>query len=104
MADGFHDLRHRLASNARAAVGRFIDGKITQFTGLHPIEQTLPDDIFVCGYPKSGNTWFQHLVTALLFGVDVRLAPDALINDLVPDVHFKRYYRRYLPATARQAP
>jgi hypothetical protein len=53
-------------------------------------------DIFVAGYPKSGNTWIQNMMAGLLFGVDTRLAPDPLIQDLVPDVHFKRFFRRYL--------
>jgi hypothetical protein len=87
------------AREARAKAGayarRLIDLRIEKQTGLRPIEQTDPRDVFICGYPKSGNTWFQHLATALVFGVDVELAPDALLNDLCPDVHFEAYYRRY---------
>jgi hypothetical protein len=55
-----------------------------------------PSDMFVAGYPKSGNTWVQYMMAGVLFGVDTRLAPDSLIQDLVPDVYFKRFYRRYL--------
>src|SRR5215475_2393125 len=96
MLDVFRKLPRALMNNARGEIRRFIDGKVTQLTGLTPIDETSPDDIFVCGYPKSGNSWFQHLLAALVFGVGVPNAPDGLINDLVPDVHFKRYYRRYL--------
>jgi hypothetical protein len=62
---------------------------------LHPITETQPQDVFVCGYPKSGNTWFQHMVAAVVYGADVELSPDALLNDLVPDIHFRKFYRRY---------
>jgi hypothetical protein len=58
-----------------------------------------PADIFVTGYPKSGNTWMQYLIAGLVFGIDVSLAPDSLIQDLVPDVHYKQFYRRYLTPT-----
>jgi len=96
MRDVFRSLPRQLTTNAKDAVRRFVDGKITQLTGLNPIDETLPEDIFVCGYPKSGNTWFQHLIAGLVFGVDVQNAPDGVINDVVPDTHFRRYYRRYL--------
>jgi hypothetical protein len=64
-------------------------------TGLLPIAETQPQDVFLCGYPKSGNTWFQQMTCAVIYGADVELSPDALINDLVPDVHFRKFYRRY---------
>jgi hypothetical protein len=54
-----------------------------------------PSDIFVAGYPKSGNTWVQYMMAGVVFGVDTRLAPDSLIQDLVPDINFMRFYRRY---------
>lgn len=53
-------------------------------------------DIFVVGYPKSGNTWVQYLIAGVVFGVDTRFSPDPLIQDLVPDVNFKQFYKRYL--------
>ena len=54
-----------------------------------------PRDIFVVGYPKSGNTWFQNLVAACMFGADPAMTPDCLIQDMVPDVHYKHFIRRY---------
>jgi len=57
-------------------------------TGLSAIDRTDPEDIFIVGYPKSGNTWMQNLVAGVIYGIDARLAPDSLIQDLVPDVHF----------------
>jgi len=63
--------------------------------GLLPITQVSETDIFVAGYPKSGNTWFQNLVCSVNFGVYPEFTPDKLIHDLVPDVHAKSYYKRY---------
>jgi hypothetical protein len=62
---------------------------------FYPIARTEPQDIFVAGYPKSGNTWIQHLITGVLFGVDTRYLPDKLVQEVVPDVHHKRYYKRF---------
>jgi Sulfotransferase domain len=63
--------------------------------GYTPINQFLPEDVFIVGYPKSGNTWFQHLISGLVHGVDARTSPPLLANDLVPDVHLNAFYRRY---------
>lgn len=62
--------------------------------GLTSIATIEPNDIVIAGYPKSGNTWFQNLVAGVAFGVRPELAPDTLVQELVPDVHFKTYYRR----------
>jgi len=88
-----------VGSAAANRVERFIDStlekRLESLTGLVPINHTKPTDVHICGYPKSGNTWFQHLAAAVVYGVNVELAPDTLLNELVPDVHFKRYYRRF---------
>ena len=63
--------------------------------GLVPITQVSETDIFIVGYPKSGNTWFQNLVCSVNFGVHPEFTPDKLIQDLVPDVHAQSYYKRY---------
>jgi hypothetical protein len=63
--------------------------------GFVPITQFLAEDIFVVGYPRSGNTWFQNLVAGTVYGVDPRWAPSALAHDLVPDLAYNKYYRRY---------
>ena len=71
-----------------------VDHQIALRTDLMPITQFSDMDIFIAGYPKSGNTWLQNLITGIYFGVDPDLAPDTLIQELVPDIHFKKYYRR----------
>lgn len=59
------------------------------------IDDSHPQDVFVAGYPKSGNTWVQHLLAALHAGCDLRRASDAVVQLLVPDVHATRYYQRW---------
>jgi hypothetical protein len=63
---------------------------------LIPINYTLEQDIFVCGYPKSGNTWMQNLLVGVIYGITTEYLPDALAQKLIPDVHYEQYYRRYL--------
>lgn len=63
--------------------------------GFTPATQFLPDDIFIVGYPKSGNTWFQNLIAGMVYGVDPRFGPTVLAHDLVPDLSSGKYYRRY---------
>jgi hypothetical protein len=63
--------------------------------GCTPITQFNEQDIFIAGYPKSGNTWFQELVSAVVYGVDPALCPPSLFHELVPDVHYKDFYQRY---------
>lgn len=64
-------------------------------TGMTPISETDPEDVFIIGYPKSGNKWFQHLVSGIAYGVDPARTPDTVIQQLVPDIHAWRFYRRF---------
>ncbi len=63
--------------------------------GCTPITEFSPDDIFVVGYPKSGNTWVQELVAGAIHGVMPEFAPFSLVQDLVPDVHYQPWYKRH---------
>jgi hypothetical protein len=63
--------------------------------GYSPIGNFAEEDVFIVGYPKSGNTWMQCLLAGAIYGVDLELAPDSLVHDFVPDVHYKRFYKRY---------
>lgn len=62
---------------------------------LLPIAESQPQDIFICGFPRSGHTWFQNLTAGAVFGFDPEFAHDTLIQDLVPDAQYKSYYKRY---------
>jgi len=65
-------------------------------TGLCPITSIDAKDVFIVGYPKSGNTWFQNLAAGVVHGVIPEFAPPTLTyHELIPDVHLKRFYKRY---------
>jgi hypothetical protein len=68
-------------------------------TGFRPIGQFAKTDVFIVGYPKSGNTWMQYLVASAFYGMDLQVASDALVQDLAPDVHFKKFFKPYFPVT-----
>ena len=46
---------------------------ITQFLASDfyiPINKTNINDIFIVGFPKSGNTWMQSLIAGIQYGID----------------------------------
>lgn len=63
--------------------------------GFVPMTQFDPQDIFIAGYPKSGNTWLQDLISGVIHGVFPEFAPPDVVQDLVPDIHASTYYKRY---------
>jgi hypothetical protein len=67
--------------------------------GFTPIRESRPEDVFIVGYPKSGNTWFQYLVSGVVYGIDPELTPDSVIQELAPDVHALQYYKRFATPT-----
>jgi hypothetical protein len=66
---------------------------------LQRISDSDANDIFVAGYPKSGNTWMQYLLAGLIFRIDVSLVPDSVVQSLVPDVHSTPFYKRHMTPT-----
>ena len=62
---------------------------------LMPIEKTKERDVFIAGFPKSGNTWMQSLVSGIVYGIDPAFLPFTLASDLVVDVHARTFYKRY---------
>lgn len=84
------------SDSGRSERSDLVDGaQLLQSTQLVPISNTDPSDIFIAGYPKSGNTWVQCLLASAIYGLDSSIAPDLLVQDLVPDVHSRLYYKRY---------
>lgn len=89
---------YRLLSNPRGFLRQERDRHLKQTLQNNfsiPIEETQPQDIFIAGYPKSGNTWMQSLISGLLYGIDTQYLPDRLAQEIVPDVHARSYYTRF---------
>lgn len=72
-----------------------IETKLKQTDFFIPINEFNENDIFIVGYPKSGNTWMQSLITGLLYGIDTSFLPDKLAQEVVPDVHARKFYKRF---------
>ena len=61
------------------------------------INDTRDQDVFIAGFPKSGNTWMQNLITGILLdSTSFRITPK-IVSEIVPDVHAKKYYKRTRP-------
>jgi hypothetical protein len=79
------------ATRARARTSHWLRAAVI------PISHTEPGDIFIAGYPKSGNTWFQVLVAGIVYGRPPEETTDEEVQRLVPDVHAVRAYERRRP-------
>ena len=80
----------------RRLINRKLDARIRAVTGLTPITEMDESDVLIAGYPKSGNTWMQNLVTGIVYRVDPEYASDTLVQTWVPDVQGGAYYRRFV--------
>ncbi len=92
-------VRRILRSAEQLAHAKAIAPLIFSNTEQIPIDDYDEQDVFVVGFPKSGNTWFQNIAAGLVYGVTSDFIPDSLVQELVPDVHYKRYYRRIMTPT-----
>ncbi|MBI1832251.1 MAG: sulfotransferase domain-containing protein [Planctomycetes bacterium] len=88
-------VRSLLLGPINAMVKRLLPMAPSAPAGFAPIRESRPEDVFIVGYPKSGNTWFQYLVSAIVYGIDPELTPDAVVQELVPDVHALQCYKRF---------
>ena len=84
-----------LIRRARAKIDRAIVEPALVARGFEKADCVHPGDTVIVGFPKSGHTWMQGIVAGLKYGVDAGIAPDTLIQDLVPDLHQQRWRRRY---------
>ena len=91
-----------LLKNPKKYIGNLVDSKtnsvikkITDDEFLEEIDKTKADDVFIVGFPKSGNTWMQSLMAGVLYGIDTEFMPDKLAQEIVPDVHGRKYYKRF---------
>src|SRR5579871_1431411 len=76
-------------------ISRILERRMRFQANLIPISESRPEDVFIAGYPKSGNTWVQNLLVGVVYGAAPSRVPDTLVQDLVPDVHSRSWYRRY---------
>ena len=83
--------------NSTNTVGS-VDASVAQLIskeGYSSVNDTADHDVFIAGYPKSGNTWVQNLVSGLLLDSTSEFITPRLVNELVPDVQAKKYYKRF---------
>lgn len=81
-------------TNAGELERRFNDAAASVLQ-LIPIAQRRLEDIYLVGYPKSGITWLQNLICSAVFGTHSFYTPDSVVQQLVPDILYKLYYRRF---------
>lgn len=63
--------------------------------GYLRIAETKEHDVFIVGYPKSGNTWVQFMMACIVSGIDPSHINLSVVLEFVPDVHYKKIYKRY---------
>ena len=71
-----------------------IDKNFKDLGYLH-ISEKNETDIFIVAFPKSGITWLQSIIASLQFEINPNYLSFQLVQDLVPDIYDKKYYKRY---------
>lgn len=95
-------MRNRIAAMLLKSnfVERYVQDRIrVAFPATCQMGEFLDNDVFLVGYPKSGNTWLQNLVAGLMYGVCSDALPGRLVQELVPDTHYKKHYQRFNEVT-----
>jgi hypothetical protein len=62
--------------------------------GIVPINDTMLNDVFIVGFPKSGNTLMQHIITHLVYGINEE-GSRSMVNLIVPDIYANTHYFRF---------
>ena len=68
--------------------------KITFPGGIVPINETQPEDVFIVGFPKSGNTLMQHIITHMVYGINEE-GSRSMVNLIAPDIYANSHYFRF---------
>jgi len=84
----------KISSQPQSTELESTEEKFLAAAGLTRIGNFDAKDVFIAGYPKSGNTWLQNIVCELIYGLDTTIAPDRLIQQLAIDVTYRPYYSR----------
>ncbi|MFT6417556.1 MAG: hypothetical protein ACJARZ_002924 [Dokdonia sp.] len=71
-----------------------IPRSVTFYGGITPISETRAEDVFIVGFPKSGNTLMQHILAHLYFGFNEQ-TNRTLINMATSDVYASSHYHRF---------
>src|SRR6185437_416936 len=50
----------------------------------------------IVGFPKSGNTWMQSIMTSIMHGINTETLDNNVIQNLSPDVYSFKYYYRFI--------
>ena len=62
--------------------------------GVREIDDTEDNDVFIVGFPKSGNTLIQHIIAHLIYGVNSEVSR-SMVNLIVPDIYANKHYFRF---------
>tara|TARA_R110002124_G_scaffold34400_5_gene113010 strand:- start:906 stop:1733 length:828 start_codon:yes stop_codon:yes gene_type:complete len=62
--------------------------------GILPINNTMLNDVFIVGFPKSGNTLMQHIIAHLYYGLNEE-ASRTMVNLITPDIYANSHYFRF---------
>jgi hypothetical protein len=92
--DGFHLGPVKFQELIHGAFEQTIARELQQV----PMAQRQLNDIYLVGYPKSGITWLQNLICSAVYGTHSFYTPDSVVQQLIPDIYVRKYYRRFRDA------